>query len=317
MTKRWTAIAGVAITCAGAAACKGKADKSSSASGNAESSESNTAEAPARVVHALGMKTPTLTLLLPGEEPRRVPAYGSVGSTRGVALAVEMSSANLPAEASMTFDLDLVWRPISGGPGERRAFSVRSAKLTQGGPPMGDGEREIVAGIMKLFEKVSGHASIMAPHHVSIVQTEGLPSTPSLPLLLHQFIVPLPALEVGKGARWSVLQPIRFPGGLVGTDNRMYELVEIGDQGATVQISGKIELEAKAQAPSTNATLGATITVVGELEVGFADVLPISGELRIQEETRVYSAPPGSLPHKEGPKEHLVRATVRAKLSSN
>jgi hypothetical protein len=298
------------------AACKGDESKPKAEKPPVGDEEPAAIELADGAVHALGIRRPTLTLLLPGEEPRRVPAYASAGKGRVANLALEIAPEGLPPEMKISIDLKVAWKPVSGGDGERRSFTVLSAKADPGPPAMSDGERQALEAMEKVFGEIAGQALIVAPHHVAIAQRKGLPSSPSLPWLLHQLIVPMPAFEVGKGARWSVLQGTVFPDGLIGRDERMYELREIDDEGATVQVAGKIELEPEPQGPSTNKPLSAAITVHGELRVGFADVLPISGQLTIVQEMKVQAARPGSPPHEEGAQEQTVRSTVRAKLSS-
>lgn len=316
MATRWKLLARLLTVAALLAACKGgstskKSDDSQPGKDGGEGEQ--------KVVYAVGGPVPTLTLLLPGDEPQREVAYGRGSGTRTVRLAIETSLADAPPETKTTIDLDVMLHPPGKGAEPRRRFRVAKAAIGEGVPPPSPEEREAIAAIAGTLEKVVGQVELKGPHHIAFSQTEGAPTTPSVPWLLHQLAVPLPTYPIGKGAKWSVLQPTISGDGLRGIDKRIYELLELDEEGARVQMAAQIVYDVKAEprAPSEAALLGVETTTHGELRIAFGDPVPVSGELTITQQTRTSPRPNDAAPGAEAPTETRLRTSMRVRLSSD
>ncbi len=296
--------------------CKGR--ESSSGERKEPAAEEQPPQPPKEVkaVQTVGAATPTLTLGQPGQEPRRVIAYSIPSRTRKAHLAIEMSLPDTSPERKFTVDVEVLLSPP--GKDGRRVFRVGETKVEAGEPAPSPGEQSAIDTIAANFKAVEGYVTTKGPHHFTYVQTAGLRTQTSLPWLLHALTVPLPINPVGTGARWSYRQATQSRYETPAVEQRMYELAELGADGAVVKLAGSVDYDEKStpQPPSETRLLANKITVHGELHVGLSDPLPVSGELTVEREMTWWARPKGALPHEAGPEEQIERSVVKVTLSS-
>jgi len=298
-------------------ACKGR-DGSGGKSGTAD--EGKTSEEAGDLnsaVQVLGTTDPTLTLLLPGEEPLRDITYRAVRGARSVRLEIESTGSDTPSGAAITIELVVALQRPGKGQGNPRPFRVVEAHIDAGSPPPAPDEQAAIDAVAGMFAKVEGYLSVIDPHYIRVVQTAGARTAPSLALLLHELVVPLPTLPFGKGARWSVLQPTSTADGMTGIDTRMYEVAELSDDGAVVKMAGTLVygVKPKQEPGSDNAPHGPSATVHGELHLDFSDAVPVSGEITIEERGPAPARPSGVERDAQAPKETAPHSVVHVRLS--
>jgi hypothetical protein len=216
----------------------------------------------------------TVSLEHAGTEPRRVVTYAMTGPKREppMSIAVVIPDGRGNEMASLALRAKLVWVP-AGPRGDRTRHDFRVSDLVPTrDPTMGDDEWRFVGTLYKAFEQVTGRAYVSATGETRVAQVDGLPTTPSVPALVHTAIVPLPAAPIGLGARWHTEQALP-PGMGAEQENRTYELIAVAGDTLTVQLVGQLSITASAPGAGV-AVDGFRIT--GEIVIDLADPLPRS-----------------------------------------
>jgi len=224
---------------------------------------------PQRPSVTYGEAKPTIRLIEPGATPHRELTFRPAQVARHVRLSLGTPPPGQP-DAERKTALVLSWKtdPTTKS---RYQFHVTQASMTVSGPAAKATEQTIHERIRAGFEQVAGYASVPSSDHITIGQTQGAATTPSVPLTLHLLAVYLPAQPIGVGARWELSEPASAPGGK-GEATRVYELLALTAQGATVRITRTSKWTQ--QRGSQQVTGSSRFT--GQAEIHFNDLLPQS-----------------------------------------
>lgn len=177
------------------------------------------------------------------------------------------------------FVLQLDWRgqTPSEGPAihEFAIEAVDHPRPTDTSKPTPPEMEVALAPIDDAFSRVRGSVHIENGQPLRITSTaSALQLRPDPPLLLELFLVPLPEVEVGVGARWVVTD---------GKERREYVLTKLDETGATIELErGAVEsllgdlplARGRFELRTTEGPDGSTLEL--------ADPLPTRGELEVE-----------------------------------
>jgi len=182
--------------------------------------EADSSAAAERVVVAAPLHSQDLGLDTPGAEPRERLRYAGSAPARSISLATFTERGREGMGEQPFVDVRLGWAGTPrAGAGLAMTWSVddlrgelvgefgREPRLA-GGPAQKFG-----ATLESMFEDVAGRAEGGARGRLRVIQNQGLQTTPSVPVQLDLFVVPLPAEAIGVGASWSATAsyPLEIP----------------------------------------------------------------------------------------------------------
>jgi hypothetical protein len=254
---------------------------------------------------------PDLAVVERGAEPRRVLGYVPRPGERKVVVRLTTVMAGLQADQGMRLLLQLDWkapRVLT----EAWPFAVEKSAI--GSPAIGGGqgerlaERLVVNGISKGFENIAGVVTPHSASHFDYAQTAGPPSRPSLLSILSWFVVPLPDVPLGRGAKWEVRRAGPADGG-AETQRVIYEVVELGPDQVTLRVEGHTTWINAAEPPkgAGPAMQQSSSEVIrrGTLVVNAGDILPTSGHLTATETVKMTIQIPGPRDAKDRDQEFV------------
>ena len=240
-------------------------------------------EAKPRVIELGGRQ---LVVEDPGQSPRRQLTYAGAHPRKVQIGLTQREPDEAPSEALPAFfTLQLDWRGQTPGEGPAiHEFAIEAVKYppdprkteTPAKPRSAEMEAATKT-IDDMFSRVRGSVHIEHGQPLRIASTRTvLQLSPDPPVILDLFLVPLPAVEVGVGARWVTTDA-------KSKERREYVLTKLDETSATIELErGAVDkllsslprVRGRFELRSTTGSEGSTLVL--------ADPLPTHGELEFE-----------------------------------